>query len=129
MNIRMTLLLALALLSGCATLDPPEERDRYAERMKPAADAYTGCVSREVEKDVKNPAGAEDIAIAAHGRCWAEWQAYRTVVIGTYGAGATTRDERQFAADKTEAHLRQFERETRQTAVNRIVESTLTPKP
>jgi hypothetical protein len=129
MNIRTTLLLALALLPACASLDQSDDRDRYAERMKPAADAYTACVVREVEKDAKNAAGAEDIAIAAHGRCWAEWEAYRKVALGTYSAGASTRDERQFAADKTEAHLRQFERETRQAAVSRIVESSLTRKP
>ena len=127
MNSRKTLILALAFLSGCAALDPPEAT--YADRMKPAADTYTACVTREAEKDAKNPAGAEDIAVAAHGRCWAEWDTYRDLVQRTFSAGASTPEERQLAADKTEAWLRQFERETRRAAVDRIVETTLTRKP
>lgn len=96
--------------------------------MKSASDAYTACAMAEAEKDMINPAGVEDIAVAAHGRCWARWDAYREATNTTYFANAATREEMQLAHDKVDAHLRQFELETRRSLMDRMIEHTLTRK-
>jgi hypothetical protein len=94
-------------------------------RMKQAEERYTTCVAAEAEKDVGNPAGVEDIAVAAHGRCWAAWEAYRDATTATYSGGAQTREEKQLAHDRVDAHLRQFERDARRSVMNGLVERTL----
>src|SRR5690349_14087941 len=102
MTLRTTLpaaLTTLALCAGCAALD--SSRDEAAEaRVQQAADTYSACVMREVEKDAKSPAGAEDIAVAAHGRCWSEWDRYRAIARQTFAEGASTPEEKQLAGDK-----------------------------
>jgi hypothetical protein len=117
--------LALALACGCA---PLRDRDDSGEAMNQARERYVDCVGAEAEKDAANPAGAEDIAVAAHARCWTSWDAYRQTTYRSFTADARTRDERQLANDKADAHLRQFELETRRGVVDRIVERTLTKK-
>ena len=92
--------------------------------MNRAGERYTACVTAEAEKDVKNPAGVEDIAVAAHARCWTHWDAYREATNSTYRATATTREEKQLAHDRADAHLRQFERETRRSVMDHLVERT-----
>ena len=121
------MLAATVLLScSCAqTPTVPDEEDPGG-RMSRAADSYTSCVAAEAEKDVANPANAEDIAVAAHGRCWTAWDAYRDAARSTFSAKARSREEMQLAHDRTDAHLRQFERETRRSVVDRLVERTLT---
>jgi|SRR5918996_137242 hypothetical protein len=111
-------------LSGCAhtQLDP---ESGYAARMKHSGDRYLGCMTAEAEKDMKNPAGAEDIAIAAHARCWTAWDDYRKVTNASFLKGARTPGEQQFARDKAEAHLRQFEREAQRTVVDAVVQRNL----
>jgi hypothetical protein len=74
---------------------------------------------------MKNPTGAEDIATAAHGRCWTDWSAYRDATNASFSHGARNRDEMQFAHDKAEAHLRQFEREARRAVVDAVVARSL----
>ena len=96
----------LAVACGCAQLDGTDE---------------TG-------PDAANPAGAEDIAGAAHGRCWARWDAYRQATNSTFAGAARTPDERQLAHDKADAHLRQLELETRKSVVDLIVQRTLEQK-
>ena len=113
-----------AVLAGCAQ-SPPAESPLYAARMKEAGDAYVACLAREAEKDMKNPAGAEDIAAAAHGRCWPAWSAYRDATAANYGHNVRTREEKQFAHDRAEAHLRDFEREARRNIVDTVVERSL----
>ncbi|HYH44022.1 MAG TPA: hypothetical protein VD867_18790, partial [Burkholderiales bacterium] len=121
-----TLLSALCLVAaGCAQLQPGAESPAYAARMKDAGDAYLACVTRESEKDMKNPTGAEDIANAAHGRCWDAWVAYRDATNASFAHGARTGDEIQFAQDKAEAHLRQFEREARRAIVDAVAARSL----
>ena len=127
MTLRKSLLFALALLQGCASMDAGDG-EPYAERIRQAGDAYTTCVAREAEKGTNMAAGAEDIAIAAQGRCWSQWEAYRDIVRRGFTADASTPEEKQLAQDKAEAHLRQFERETRVTTMSGIVERTLTRK-
>jgi hypothetical protein len=100
------------------------DAEAYAERMTRAGERYTACVAAEAEKDVANPAGVEDIAVAAHGRCWAHWDAYREATNSTYLASATTREEMQLAHDRADAHLRQFERDTRRSVMDGLVERT-----
>ena len=120
------LLCALAV-GGCAQM-PGEDSSApspYAARMKESRDQYLACVTREAEKDMKNPTGAEDIATAAHARCWSEWQAHRTATNADFSYGAKTREEIQFARDKAEAHLRQFEREARRTVIDTVVQRSL----
>ena len=120
--------LCVALACGCAELDTTRG-DADPAALTQARDAYVRCVNAEAEKAASNPAGAEDIAVAAHGRCWASWDAYRQATARTYAAEARTREERQLAHDKAAAHLRQFEQETRRGIVDGIVQRTLTGKP
>src|SRR6266545_4698739 len=114
-----------ALLAGCAQMHPVSEPEDEGFRMKHAAQAYTDCVTREAERNLKNPLGAEDIAVAAHARCWSEWDRYRAATKATFFEEARTPEEMQLAGDKTDAHLRQFERDTRRSVVDHIVERTL----
>jgi hypothetical protein len=118
----------LTLAAGCAQLDSP---DGAAETPKLAAarESYVQCVTAEAAKEAGTMAGAEDIAVAAQGRCWTRWDAYRVATYTTFAAGAATRDEQQLAHDKADAQLRQIELETRRSVVDRIVQRTLTPKP
>ena len=111
--------------AGCAQLQPTDEPAGYAARMNARGERYIACVTQEAENNVKNPAGAEDIAIAAHARCWSAWDAYRAATNASFLEGATTRAELQFARDKADAHLRQFELETRRMIVDRMVERNL----
>lgn len=118
----------LLVLSGCAQMRATPEADDRDSQMEQAAEAYSACVTREAERSMQNPLGAEDIAIAAHGRCWTEWDAYRDATRTTFFRGARSPGEIQLATDKTEAHLRQFERDTRSDLVNHIVQQTLSRK-
>ena len=119
----------LALLwlvaSGCAELQPRRESPDSVARMKAAADGYLACISGEAEKEMKNAVGAEDIATAAHGRCWTAWEAYRKATASNFSYGARTREEIQYAQDRTEAHVREFEREARRGIVDTIVQRSL----
>ncbi len=119
------------LAAGCAPLPYDAEGLPSEARMKQAADLYLSCVSREAEKDMKNPADAEDIATAAHGRCWTEWETYGAATRANFRRDALTSGEIQFAADRSEGHLRQFEREARRGIVDTIVTRSLksTSKP
>jgi len=90
--------------------------------MQEAAAAYTDCVAREAEKHVKNPAGAEDIAVAAHGRCWSAWEAYRDASRINFFHAVRTAEEKQLAGDRLEAHLRGFELETRRAVVDDVIQ-------
>jgi hypothetical protein len=118
-------------LAGCAQLATDPESGVYAERMQAAAEGYHACMNREAAKDMKNPTSAEDIATAAHGRCWGDWDKYREATNASFSHNARTREEMQFAHDKAEAHLRQFEREARRSivdsAVARSLKSATTP--
>ena len=109
-----------AVLAACASPRAPVS-PLYAQRMTEAGDRYTACIAQEAEKDMKSPIRAEDIALAAHGRCWAEWEAYRTATSANFTHGARSPDELQYARDKSEAHLRQFEQETRRVLMDSVV--------
>ena len=127
MRARTALLLGASVLLSCAcarTQMAPEDSAAGA-RMKQAEERYTSCVAGEAEKDVGNPAGVEDIAVAAHGRCWAVWDAYRQATTATYSANAQTREEKQLAHDRIDAHLRQFERDTRRSIMDGLVARSL----
>ena len=117
--------LCVLAAAGCAEMQPGGESPAYAGRMKESGEQYLACITREAEQDMKNPTGAEDIATAAHGRCWSAWQAYREATNANFLRGARTRDEMQFAGDKAEGHLRQFEREARRTIVDTVVQRSL----
>lgn len=119
-------LLAVIAVAGCAVSPPEYDANAdHAVRMKDAGDRYVACMSVEAEKQIGNPAGADEIALAAHGRCWTEWEGYRNATNLSFVEGAKSRDERQLARDKAEAHLRQFERESRSTVVDLVVNRTL----
>ena len=116
-----------AALAACVSPRPPES-PIHAERMKEAGDRYTDCITAEAEKDLKNPARAEDIAVAAHGRCFTQWQAYRAATATSFTHGARNADELQYARDKSEAHLREFEREARRSLMDWIIQQHLPGK-
>ena len=111
--------------AACAPVEPLRESPEYAARMRAAGDAYLACIAGEAEKDMKNPAGAEDIATAAHGRCWSLWEAYRKATAESYSLNARTPEERQLAHDKAGAHLRQFEQDARRGIVDTVAERSL----
>ena len=119
----LTILCTLAV-AGCAQMQPGES-PIYAARMQESAEQYLACISREAEKDMTNPTGADDIATAAHGRCWSVWEAYRAATNANFSYGAKTPGERQFAGDRAEAHARQFEREARRMIVDMVVQRSL----
>jgi hypothetical protein len=100
----------------------------YEAHMKHAAETYSECVTREADREMRNPVSVEDMAIAAHGRCWSEWDTYRAATKDAFSHNARSREEMQFATDRTEAHLRQFERDTRRGVIDHIVERTLSKK-
>ena len=123
MNASRTLIICAcaALLAACAS-PRPRESPEHAERMRVAGESYTACITAEAEKDAKNPVRAEDIAIAAHGRCWTQWNAYGTATHVNFTHGTRTPEELQYARDKTEAHLREFEIEARRSLVEWVVQ-------
>jgi hypothetical protein len=116
---------AALVIAGCAQLQSGDEPGGYAARMNARGERYVACVTQEADTNVKNPAAAEDIAIAAHARCYSAWDGYRAATNATFLRGATTRAEIQLARDKADAHLRQFELETRRMIVDRMVERNL----
>ena len=120
----------MALLAGgCAQTIETEEPRAEPAGIEQARDRYVRCVRAHAEKSATNPAGAEDIAVAAHASCWSDWDAYRQAVNSGYTRDARSREENQLGSDKADAHLRQFELETRRGVVQSIVERTLTKKP
>lgn len=120
----LLIFVCLAVLGACARM-PPAESPEYAARMTDAGDRYTACITREAEKDMKNPARAEDIALAAHGRCWSAWETYREAVNSSFIHGARTPGEIQFARDRSEGHLREFEREARRSLVDSVIQRNM----
>ena len=121
----LTLGAAVLLSCACAQIQTAPEDSAAGARMKLAEERYRSCVATEAEKDVGNPAGVEDIAVAAHGRCWAAWDAYRDATAATYSGAARSREEKQLAHDRVDAHLRQFERDTRRSIMDGLVERSL----
>lgn len=122
---RVTLLRLLCILaaSGCAQL--PRESPEHAARMQQAGETYTQCLAAQAEKDIKNPVPAEEIAIAAHGYCWPAWDAYREAARANFFFDTRTAEEKQFANDRTVAHLRDFEQEARRVLVDSVIDRTL----
>jgi hypothetical protein len=110
---------------GCALLQTPPAESAYAARMSALGERYLQCVSAEAEKARSTAAGAEEIALAAHGRCWSAWTAYQDATKTSFLYGAESAAEVQFATDKADAHLRQFELESRRALVDRLVQRTL----
>jgi hypothetical protein len=96
--------------------------------MRAAREGYLACVADAADRSIKSAASAEDIALAAHGRCWRQWDGYRESTFRSFAARAATREERQLARDKAEAHLREFERDTRRSIAERIIESNLSSR-
>jgi hypothetical protein len=97
----------------------------YAARMAESAERYVACVTAEAKKDTKNPAASEDIAVAAHARCWAAWETYRAATNASFTGSAKSAEELQYGRDKADAHLRQFELETRRSLMEGVVQNTL----
>ena len=124
MTIRLLLTLCCtAAATGCVQF--PADNHAYAARMAESGDRYVACVTAEAKKDMKSPAASEDIAVAAHGRCWATWNAYRRATNASFTAGAVTPEQLQYGADKADAHLRQFELETRRIVMEGVAQSVL----
>lgn len=123
MRPRTLLTLACVVAAGCQTPLSPET-GAYADRMQDTGDQYVACLSAEADKHL-NPAAAEDIALAAHGRCWSAWNEYRDATTASFSLNASSPQEKQLARDKADAQLRQFEIEARQTLIDRIVERTM----
>ena len=126
MAIRTLLVVAiLNIAAGCATDTTRSAADQAAPRMRQAGDDYVRCLTNEADRNARSPVGAEEIVAAAHARCWTLWQRYRDATRDGFMADAATPQEAQLAGDKADAHLRQFEAESRRGAVNRIVQRAL----
>ena len=117
-------LACLVTAAGCAQF-PGRESPEHAARMAGAGDAYLECLTREAEKEAKRPASAEDIATAAHASCWTAWDAYRSATNANFAYNARTADEKQYASDRANAHLREFERESHRVVIDSTIERTL----
>lgn len=105
-----------ALCAACTSLD---ER-----RANVAGNRYLSCLHSAADEYVDTPTGAEQIASAAHSRCWAEWDAYRAETQSHYTAAARTPEEQQLARDKADAYLREFETDARKGVMSRVVQRT-----
>jgi hypothetical protein len=125
MNHGAWLSLCAMLAAGCSQLRTSTDASDYAARMNALGERYVRCMSAEAEKTLGGAAGAEDIAIAAQGRCWSAWSAYRKATKTAFLYGANTPAEVQLASDKADAHLRQFELETRRTLIDGLVQRAL----
>ena len=113
------LLTALAVaLIACACAQLSEDRANIA------GNRYLACVNAAADRRIGNVAGAEDIATAAHGECWSDWKAYRDETETSFLSRARTAEEAQLAHDKADAHLRQFEFESRRAIMSRVVQRT-----
>ena len=121
---QLCLVAATAVAAACAPF-AGNESGGYAARMESRGEHYVACMTKQADTNVKNPAAAEDIAIAAHARCYPAWDAYRAATNASFLQGASTGAEVQLARDKADAHLRQFELETRRMIVDRMVERNL----
>jgi hypothetical protein len=117
--------LGILVLAACAQIGPSPGDDDSQVRLSDARTRYVDCLHAAAERNVQSPAGAEDIANAAHARCWSEWDTYRTAAYETFAEHARTREEKQFAHDKALAHLRRVEQEARRSVVNVVVERNL----
>jgi hypothetical protein len=117
-------LACLVTAAGCVQF-PGRESPEHAARMTAAGDAYLECLAREAEKDAKSAASADDIATAAHARCWTAWDAYRSATNANFAYNARTGDEKQYARDRADAHLREFEREARRVVIDSTIERML----
>jgi len=93
-------------------------------RANVAGNRYLECLDTAADEYMANPAGAEQIAAAAHARCWSEWNVYREDVQADYTARATTPEEMQLARDKADAYLRQFETDAHKAVMTRVVQRT-----
>ena len=116
----------LLLCNGCSSLQSGSDEPDSA--MIAARDEYTRCISGQAQRDATNPAPAQDIAAAAEGRCWIEWQSYRDATSRSFMANARSREEMQLAHDKADAHFRQFEQESRRSLVDAIADQAMTRK-
>jgi hypothetical protein len=110
-------------IAGCAHVERHPD-PAYAESMAQSGERYMRCVTEETKREAKSPAASEEIAVAAHARCWAAWDAYRTATHASFTAAARSPEELQYGRDKADAHLRQFELETRRSVMESVVQST-----
>ena len=126
MRIPLLRLLCVLTAYGCAQL--PRGSPEHAARMQQAGESYTQCLGQHTEKNINNPAPAEEIALAAHGYCWSAWDAYREAARANFFFDTRTPEEKQLANDRTLAHLRDFEREARRVLVDSIIDRALPPR-
>jgi hypothetical protein len=124
MRPRLVTFICVAAVAGCAHMERPTD-SRYAARMAESGERYVTCVTGEAKKETKSPAASEDIAVAAHARCWAAWDAYRSATNASFTVGAKTPEALQYGRDKADAHLRQFELETRRSLMEGVVQNAL----
>jgi hypothetical protein len=93
-------------------------------RANVAGNKYLDCLNKAADVYTDNPAGAEQIASAAHANCWSEWTSYREQTQADYMAKAKTPEEMQLARDKADAYLRQFELDARKAVMTQVVRRT-----
>ena len=123
MRVSVLRLLCILTASGCAQL--PRESPEHAARMHQAGETYAQCLAAHAEKVIRNPVPAEEIATAAHGYCWPAWQAYREAARANFFFDTRTTEEKQFANDRTVAHLRDFEQEARRVLVDSVIDRSM----
>lgn len=121
MKALVSALLAATVFAGCASpLPRPETAEDAAVRGARASD-YAACLERTARSRHTAPAAVDDIAAAAHGACWSEWTAYREATHRSFARGTDGAAERQWAHDKAEAHLREFEAASRRSTADALV--------
>lgn len=128
MKTRLLHYIAFAL-SACSSGLPLQSSPEEAARVAAVEQTYLACLTREAAALGGSPVSVDEIANAAHGRCWENWTAYRQVTYETFVGNARTDDERQLARDKAEAQLREFEVAARRTAAQTAIQNSRKPTP
>lgn len=118
------LLIAVCFIAGCAT----EPALMTGEQSRKAEQEYRACLFSAMDKLVKLPVSADDIAAAAEGECRPLYLSYADA-LRTEFAAATTIAGKQYANDKANAMLRTLQTETRRIITDRVGLQSLTGKP
>jgi len=123
MTIKYSLAVALlaVLLASCAQM--------RELRGNVAGNEYLDCLNSAADEYMSSPTGADQIATAAHARCWSEWSAYRERIAHEYTVRARSPEELQLGRDKADAYLRQFEADARKAVMTRVVQRTYGVEP
>lgn len=106
------------LLGGCATTPVPEAT--ISDATAKLGEQYRECLFSAADKLVNTPVSADDITANAEAQCRDIYLAYADRVRSELAAGASSGAEKQYAADRATAQLRQLQTDNRRVLGERI---------